>query len=194
LSIPVTISIPLASVWSTSSTESAAGQNGSFRGVLVTGKINPDNDGEVTVSTSDVYKQLSDKVRVNNQGFFVLCPVILSGMAPEIQLDRDSNIDSAIFKFFTAGTQDWDLGLLGSGDSDFHLYSHDLGSNALTVKRSTGNAEFAGSIQTAAPSAGTAKQWRLGESDMVSPSNPDRTIRVEVDGEVLYLHAKTTND
>lgn len=160
----------------------------------MTGKINPDNEGEVIVSTSDAYKQLSDRVRVNNQGFFVLCPIVLAGASPEIGLDRESNTDSATVKFFTAGTQDWDLGLLGSGDSDFHLYSHDLGSNALTVKRSTGNAEFAGSIQTAAPSSGSAKEWRLGESDMVSPSNPDRTIRVEVDGEVLYLHAKTTND
>lgn len=194
MSIPVTISIPLASVWSPSSTETAAGQNGSFRGVLVTGKINPDNDGELIVSTSDVYKQLSDKLKVNNQGFFVLCPITLAGASPGMDLDRETNTDSATFKFLTAGTQDWDIGLLGSGDSDFYLYSHGLGTNAVTVKRSTGNVEMAGSIQTAAPSSGSAKEWKLGEVSNVSPVDPDRTIRIEVDGEVLYLHAKTTND
>jgi len=194
LSIPVTTSIPLASVWSSSSTDSAAGQNGSFRGVVITGKINPDNQGEIVFSTSDIFKQLIDRLKVNGQGIMLLCPLVLSGSSPGADLDRASNVESATFKFLTGGTQDWDVGLLGSGDSDFHLYSHGLGSNAISVRRSTGNTEIAGSIQTGAPSAGAAKEWKLGEIDNVSPSNPDRTIRVEVDGQVLYLHAKTTND
>jgi hypothetical protein len=49
-------------------------------------------------------------------------------------------------------------------------------------------------ITTGAPTSGTAKPWRLGEAATVSPTSPNRTIRVEIDGTVYYLHAKTTND
>jgi hypothetical protein len=49
-------------------------------------------------------------------------------------------------------------------------------------------------ITTGAPTSGTAKPWKLGEAATVSPTSPNRTIRVEIDGTVYYLHAKTTND
>ena len=49
-------------------------------------------------------------------------------------------------------------------------------------------------LTTGAPTSGTAKPWRLGEAATVSPTSPNRTIRVEIDGTVYYIHAKTTND
>lgn len=52
----------------------------------------------------------------------------------------------------------------------------------------------AGNILTAAPSGGTAKPFKIGEAATVSPTSPNRTIRVEIDGTVYYIHAKTTND
>ena len=64
---------------------------------------------------------------------------------------------------------------------------------ALTIE-SNSNATFAGSIKTVAPTGGTAKFWELGEAATVSPTSPNRTIRVEIDGTVYYIHAKTTND
>ena len=51
-----------------------------------------------------------------------------------------------------------------------------------------------GNILTADPSGGTKKPWKLGEAATVSPTSPNRTIRVEIDGTVYYIHAKTTND
>lgn len=54
--------------------------------------------------------------------------------------------------------------------------------------------EVNGNIKTAAPTSGSAKPWRLGEAATVSPTSPNRTIRVEIDGTVYYIHAKTTND
>ena len=53
---------------------------------------------------------------------------------------------------------------------------------------------LSGSITTAAPTSGTAKAWKLGEVASVSPTSPNRTIRVEIDGTVYYIAAKTTND
>ena len=64
----------------------------------------------------------------------------------------------------------------------------------LTLADTTGDATFVGSIKTVAPTGGTAKPWELGEAATVSPTSPNRTIRVEIDGTVYYLHAKTTND
>ena len=49
-------------------------------------------------------------------------------------------------------------------------------------------------LKTAAPASGTASAWKLGEAATVSPTSPNRTIRVEIEGTVYYIHAKTTND
>ena len=58
----------------------------------------------------------------------------------------------------------------------------------------TGNIFTTGTITTGAPASGTKKPWKLGEAATVSPTSPNRTIRVEIDGVVYYIHAKTTND
>jgi hypothetical protein len=67
------------------------------------------------------------------------------------------------------------------------------GTAALTLDTSQ-NATFAGTVKTVAPTSGTAKAWKLGEAATVSPTSPNRTIRVEIDGTVYYIAAKTTND
>jgi hypothetical protein len=64
----------------------------------------------------------------------------------------------------------------------------------LTVPTSTGDAEFAGSVKTAAPSGGTAAAWKLGTVATVSPTSPNRTIEVDIGGTIYYIHAKTTNN
>jgi hypothetical protein len=58
----------------------------------------------------------------------------------------------------------------------------------------SGNGWFNGSLTTSDPSGGTKKPWKLGEVSSTSPTSPNRTIRVEIDGTVYYIHAKTTND
>jgi hypothetical protein len=69
--------------------------------------------------------------------------------------------------------------------------SVDAGAYALQVSGAIYNTT---TLTTGAPTSGTAKPWRLGEAATVSPTSPNRTIRVEIDGTVYYLHAKTTND
>jgi hypothetical protein len=70
-------------------------------------------------------------------------------------------------------------------------YTTDQGSFNLQVN---GSALFNGSLQTAAPSGGTAALWRLGTVATVTPTSPNRTIEVSVGGTIYYIHAKTTND
>jgi hypothetical protein len=56
------------------------------------------------------------------------------------------------------------------------------------------NATFFGSVKTAAPSGGTAANWKLGTVATVSPTSPNRTIEVDIGGTIYYIHAKTTNN
>jgi hypothetical protein len=51
------------------------------------------------------------------------------------------------------------------------------------------SATFAGTIATAAGSA-----WNLGAAAVVSPTSPNRTIKVTIAGVDYYIAAKTTND
>jgi hypothetical protein len=67
----------------------------------------------------------------------------------------------------------------------------DAGAFALQVQ---GDVLFSGGVKTGQPTGGTASRWRLGEAATVSPTSPNRTIRVEIEGTVYYIHAKTTND
>jgi hypothetical protein len=57
-----------------------------------------------------------------------------------------------------------------------------------------GAATFTSSVKTAAPSGGTAKPFKIGAAAVVSPTSPNRTIEIEIDGTTYYLSAKTTND
>jgi hypothetical protein len=109
----------------------------------------------------------------------------IGGSAPTLNLSANGAIQSRLFF---------------NGTSTFleSYTSHSLilrtnQTTALTLDSSQ-NATFAGSIKTVAPSGGTAKPWELGEAATVSPTSPNRTIRVEIDGTVYYIHAKTTND
>ncbi len=57
-----------------------------------------------------------------------------------------------------------------------------------------GNGLISGAITTAAPSGGTAKPFKIGAAAVVTPTSPNRTIEIEIDGVTYYLTAKTTND
>jgi hypothetical protein len=71
-----------------------------------------------------------------------------------------------------------------------------LGTNSTTALTLTSaqKAEFAATIKTAAPSGGTAAEWKLGTVASVSPTSPNRTIEVDIGGTIYYIHAKTTNN
>lgn len=39
-----------------------------------------------------------------------------------------------------------------------------------------------------------AGKWKLGDANSVTPTSPNRTITIEIDGVAYYIAAKTTND
>ena len=81
---------------------------------------------------------------------------------------------------------------------DLNITNTASGATSNYIKISDGSNIFrvtkAAEVVTAAPTGGSIRKWKLGEAATVSPTSPNRTIRVEIDGVVYYLHAKTTND
>ena len=68
-------------------------------------------------------------------------------------------------------------------------------SNTASIKLDqNGLATISGAVRTAAPSGGTAANWKLGTVATVSPTSPNRTIEVDIGGTIYYIHAKTTNN
>jgi hypothetical protein len=65
---------------------------------------------------------------------------------------------------------------------------------SLRLNGATGAATFSSSVTTGAPSGGTAKPFKVGNVATVTPTSPNRTIEIEIDGTTYYLTAKTTND
>jgi hypothetical protein len=90
--------------------------------------------------------------------------------------------------FYTNNT---DRGRLSAAGELWLGYTADQGSYIL---QANGSGYFSGSLTTGAPTGGTAQPWKLGTVATVSPTSPNRTIEVEINGTTYYLHAKTTND
>jgi hypothetical protein len=88
-------------------------------------------------------------------------------------------------------TNNTDRGRLSAAGELWLGYTADQGSYIL---QANGSGYFSGSLTTGAPTGGTAQPWKLGTVATVSPTSPNRTIEVEVNGTIYYLHAKTTND
>ena len=68
------------------------------------------------------------------------------------------------------------------------------GTEVLSLNGNVGNITMGGSITTGTPSGGTAKPFKIGAAASVSPTSPNRTIEIEIDGTTYYLSAKTTNN
>jgi hypothetical protein len=81
----------------------------------------------------------------------------------------------------------------GNATASFGFYT---GTTTLTKRvdiSSTGLA-VTGNVSTTDPAGGAGPAWKLGVAATVSPTSPNRTIRVEIGGTSYYIAAKTTND
>lgn len=118
-----------------------------------------------------------------------LLNVAKGGAGSTIEINADSGFASKL-AMQRAATNRWTLEV----DSSDVLTIKSLGTTAALTMTGTTSAEFVGSIKTAAPSGGTAANWKLGTVATVSPTSPNRTIEVDIGGTIYYLAAKTTNN
>lgn len=93
------------------------------------------------------------------------------------------------------------LGMFGGDSGDANtLYlqapttiSARIGSSVVATLASTGLAVI-GTVSTTDPAGGAGPAWKLGVAASVSPTSPNRTLRVDIGGTSYYIAAKTTND
>jgi hypothetical protein len=150
--------------------------------------------GAVGIGTTSAVEKLevSGNVQINGTTFFKYANgggyfgsgTVVSGNAKETALRADSSLIFSAGGATEAARFNIQREFLIGGGSDAGAY----------VLQVAGAIYNTTTLTTGAPTSGTAKPWRLGEAATVSPTSPNRTIRVEIDGTVYYLHAKTTND
>jgi hypothetical protein len=154
--------------------------------------------GAVSVSSTTASNNTSSGALVVSGGVGVakemylgggLLNVAKAGAGATIEINADSGFASKL-AMQRAATNRWTLEV----DSSDVLTLKSLGTTAALTMTGTTSAEFVGSIKTAAPSGGTAANWKLGTVASVSPTSPNRTIEVDIGGTIYYIHAKTTNN
>ena len=164
----------------TASTSTSTGALVVSGGVGVAGAINA--GGTVSLSTT------SDKA-----GLTMDFPVAITGSnGPAMTFRSYTNSANLINSGRVASTITDGSASYGS-KLEFAVASSGSLTTSLTLFQDL-SATFAGSIKTAAPSGGTAANWKLGTVATVSPTSPNRTIEVDIGGTIYYIHAKTTNN
>jgi len=149
------------------------------------------SDSTASTSTSSGALVVSGGVGVAKEMYLGggLLNVAKGGAGATIEINADSGFASKL-AMQRAATNRWTLEV----DSSDVLTLKSLGTTAALTMTGTTSAEFVGSIKTAAPSGGTAANWKLGTVASVSPTSPNRTIEVDIGGTIYYIHAKTTNN
>jgi hypothetical protein len=156
--------------------------------------------GKLTISGTDISTSTSSGALVVSGGVGVAGAIYAGGnitidkAAPDFTLTRSVNTNSGLIQLTTSTTYDFAIGLRNTTDSDLHIYNYGTSNDALKIARSDSLATFGGAVRTAAPSGGTAANWKLGTVATVSPTSPNRTIEVDIGGTIYYIHAKTTNN
>jgi hypothetical protein len=151
------------------------------------------------------------KLQVNGKGYFVnnQTDLVLNATS-NTQYSRlvfqDNAVESGVLQYinnnFTTTYRRNKLEI--ANGNGIHFVSSGDFSNADLVLNSSGNAEFKGSIKTAAPSGGTAATWKLGSrisntcglpatyADFSSQfMNTNKVIEVEIGGVTVYIPTVT---
>ena len=139
-------------------------------------------DGAIKFHTSSA-GTLGEKMRVGPLGIVITTGTVTTDVAA-LSVTRTNN-DAAVatgvkftFTDTTSAAGFLPMQILGTSNGTTNLFS---------VSKT-------GGITTGVPAGGTAAAWKFGTVASVSPLVPNRTIELDVNGTIYYLHAKTTND
>lgn len=174
---------------------------GDFKLQVINGSARIDNDIEVQANAR--LATISGAVSIGTTSTTGVLNVSKSSV--NTVFDSKTATDARI-EYHRAGSRrslfNWDSNVAGfQQESGVNFYitgsetligtQTDAGAYALQVSGAIYNTT---TITTGAPTGGSVTAWRLGEAATVSPTSPNRTLRVEVGGTVYYIAAKTTND
>jgi hypothetical protein len=157
-------------------------------------------DGFVEFPLTDNYNAIPRKLRIGN---------VFGNDEGVLEIDKDVN-DSIRLRGYKGNgglgfTLDSELqGLIaathmntGSAAAYGTLTAHLIEfyyNNSIVADMNNISFNYSGSYISGAPSGGTSRPWKFGQAAVVSPTSPNRTIEVEVNGTTYYIAAKTTND
>ena len=99
----------------------------------------------------------------------------------------------------TAASEDLTLSStahITKGSIIFGTSAYDENNNRLGIGTTspTESIETTGAILTGNPAGGIAKPFKIGSIANVSPTSPNRTVEIDINGTIIYLTGKTTND
>jgi hypothetical protein len=169
-------------------------------GTVGTAALNINTSQQVQVLATTASNNTSSGALVVSGGVGVAGAIYAGGdltvdkTEPTITFKRAANTNLNIVNFWTGVAADFGIGLRNTTDSDLHIYNYGTANDALKIAKADSLATFGGAVRTAAPSGGTAANWKLGTVATVSPTSPNRTIEVDIGGTIYYIHAKTTNN
>ena len=147
--------------------------------------------GNVLIGTTT---DAGQKLQVNGTGYFT----------DDIVIDQADTADNLQLRLKQASRQYWDFRTnqneslrlkpekSTAGEDPAFIVQNSSGTNQFYINTNTSKAEFAGSIKTAAPTTGTAAEWKLG-SRVAAAVALDATQYIELDvGGTLYKLAIVT--
>jgi hypothetical protein len=102
------------------------------------------NGANTLLATSSLFLATTGNVGIGTTSPQSL--LTLAASDPSIWIDRAANTHNGTVDFYTSSTHDWRLGLRGTSDSNFHLYSYGAAADALTVSRSSGGTTLGGAL------------------------------------------------
>jgi len=79
------------------------------------------------------------------------------------------------------------MAIVAEGGKQLEFYTNGNTATKALVLTTSYNAEFAGSIKTAAPSGGTAQPWKLGSAGVTLGGSNLSGVEVEINGTTYYL-------
>ena len=151
----------------------------SYDGALA---LNPAGNSVLIGTTTDA----GQKLQVEGNGYFT------GSGNTVIYIRSTNNFPLLQFKDDRALGKEWNIENGRNAYGELGFYAGGGINNALTLAHATGNATFSGSIKTAAPTTGTAAEWKLG-SRVAAAVALDATQYIEVDiGGTLYKLAIVT--
>jgi hypothetical protein len=145
------------------------------------------NAGELLINTTSDAGDY--KLQVNGAGYFSAN----TGAVQSVQITNASASGFSVLTLSNTGAsgRSYDLGVGGntSGQNgNFYIYDNNASATRMTIN-SSGNTELGGSIKTAAPSAGNAAAWKLGErvASAGVTFNDQQYIQLDIAGTTYYL-------
>lgn len=172
-------------------TVSAAAGLINFSGATL-GQITSTGDFYINpASGKTLYLGQGNPVAINSTGLAVT-GVITSARNTVTGNGLGGGTTTATLNINEGGTRQWSL---GAGYLVSGVLSVINGSTGLAVLDvATTGLAVTGTLSTTDPAGGAGPAWKLGIAASVSPTSPNRTIRIDIAGTSYYLHAKTTND